>query len=397
MKSKVLTRAICFVYFLLINQYLQAATNAQLEQRIIELERKIDKLLADKQQQQRHLQEQELRVDELESSYESRSNDTTKGMTVSGYADIEYRGSNHDGRNEEFRMHHLSLFFTKQFDDNIKFFSEIEYEDTPKFSGKNDGSGELSEAEGKIFVEAVNFDWVFSQALGARAGRFFAPVGIWSEDHYPPFVTTQERPLHIRKIFPQLVDGASIFGNVELGDNNYFDYNLFIGNGESNVSGKKDLNSSKAVGFRGNYHAPIFDEFMIGFSLYQDGRDSSNNDADKQAYGMHFKTRYKSLTAQFEHAKANLDFPTTIQDSDSDGYYLQLSYAIDPWNIGVRYDFYDRTDLDIEEVSRNTLFANYRVNENVVLKGEYHYDDHRDPSLDDYGFYIFSLTAFLGR
>jgi len=156
--------------------------------------------------------------------YEDLSKEIENNITISGYADVEYRGSSEPGINEEFRMHHLSLFFSKQFDNNVKFFSEIEYEDTPKFEGKNDGSGDLETASGKIFVEALNFDWNYSQHLNIRAGRFFTPAGIWSEDHYPPFVTTQERPLHIRKIFPQLIDGLSLFGSTEFTTNHFFNY-----------------------------------------------------------------------------------------------------------------------------------------------------------------------------
>ncbi|MEP5047263.1 MAG: hypothetical protein ABJ006_02860, partial [Balneola sp.] len=215
------------------------------------------------------LEEQHYLIEELIKKDENR-------MQVSGYADVEYKGSDSPGVSEEFRMHHLSLFFTKKFDNKFKFFSEIEYEDAPKFDGINDGSGELEEASGTIFVEAVNFDWNYSQLINLRAGRFFSPAGIWSEDHYPPFVATQERPMHIFRIFPQFVDGVSGFGRQYLTDLISVDYNVFIGNGESSISGKKDLNSNKATGFRGRIQLPLWDEFNLGFTLYNDNEDSAN-------------------------------------------------------------------------------------------------------------------------
>jgi c-di-GMP-related signal transduction protein len=39
----------------------------------------------------------------------------------------------------------------------------------------------------------------------------------------------------------------SIFGSIEFTTNHFFNYTAYIGNGESNVSGKKDLNNSKGV------------------------------------------------------------------------------------------------------------------------------------------------------
>lgn len=329
--------------------------------------------------------------------YEELSQEINNSMKVSGYADVEYRGSSEAGVNEEFRMHHLSLFFTKKLDNNIKFFSEIEYEDAPKFEGKNDGSKELKISSGKIFVEALNFDWNYSQYLNIRVGRFFTPAGIWSEDHYPPFVTTQERPLHIRKIFPQLVDGISLFGSSEFTPNHFFNYTTYIGNGESNISGKKDLNNSKGVGFKGNYEAPWLDDFTLGFTLYRDNNDSSNNDAEKFAYGYHIKLRQENFTFQGEYAKEKQNFVNVTEDNISEGYYGQFLYQFDQWGVGYRYDVFDKTDLDIDTTTRNSLFINYHLNEYITLKGEYHQDSHDDSMIDDYNFYILSITAYLGR
>ncbi|MBV1910298.1 MAG: hypothetical protein KUG78_13430 [Kangiellaceae bacterium] len=329
--------------------------------------------------------------------YEDLSEELNKSIKIAGYADVEYRGSMEDGVNEEFRMHHLSLFFSKQFDNDVKFFSEIEYEDTPKFEGLNDGSGELKTSTGKIFVEAINFDWNYSQHLNVRVGRFFTPAGIWSEDHYPPFVTTQERPLHIRKIFPQLVDGMSLFGSSELTSNHFFNYITYIGNGESNVSGKKDLNSSKSVGFKGDYEAPWLDDFSLGFTLYRDNNDSSNNNAEKFAHGYHIKLRQGNVTFQGEYAKEELSFENIGEDNISDGYYAQFLYQFKQWSLGYRYDVFDKTNHDIDKITRNSLFINYHLNENFILKGEYHQDSNDDLMIEDYNYYILSVTGYLGR
>ena len=113
----------------------------------------------------------------------------------------------------------MSLFFTKDFGNGWSFFSEVEYEDGPKFEG--DGTT-LSSQDGKIFLESVNMTYLHKPDLSARVGRFFTPAGIWSVDHYPPFVGTQLRPQHIRKIFPQVIDGAGVFGSLTLKDNTYF-------------------------------------------------------------------------------------------------------------------------------------------------------------------------------
>lgn len=367
-----------------------------LEQRIAQLEKLVASLVEQKSQDTNKIEEVSDQVEMAHYSYEDLSDEINKSIQVSGYADVEYKGSSKSGVNEEFRMHHLSLFFTKQFENNIKFFSEIEYEDAPQFEGDDDGSNTKS-ASGKVFVEALNFDWNHSQYINLRAGRFFTPAGIWSEDHYPPFVPTQERPLHIRKIFPQLVDGVSFFGSKEFTSEHFFNYTTFLGNGESNVSGKKDLNSNKAFGFKGDYNAPWLDEFTLGLTLYNDNEDSENDNADKAALGYHLKLRYEDLTLQSEYAKAELTFTGQNNDYTRKGYYGQLLYNLKQWDLGYRYDFYNQNTLEADELTRNSLFINYHVNENFTIKGEYHDDSHKDPLKEDFDFYIFSITGYLGK
>lgn len=379
----------------------------QLEKRILALEAQLKSNTSpDNKQSNTHNESLEEISDQAEMalfSFEDLSNTISHSLKVAGYADVEYKGYEDPDKAGEFRMHHLSLFFSKQFDNNFKFFSEIEYEDAPKFEGTNDGSGGTKVASGKIFVEAVNFDWNKSQYINLRVGRFFTPAGIWSEDHYPPFVTTQERPLHIRKIFPQLVDGMSFFGSTELIENHLFNYTTFVGNGESNtnLSGKSDINSSKAIGFKGDYVTPWLDDFLVGFTLYQDNNDSSENnnetlEAKKFAFGLHLKVRYSNINVQAEFAEADLNFNESINNYKSEGYYVQAFYNLNTWDLGYRYDVFDSKDITMEKIKRNSLFINYHVNESIRLKAEYHDDDYEDPLKNDYGFYIFSITGYLG-
>jgi hypothetical protein len=58
---------------------------------------------------------------------------------------------------------------------------------------------------------------------------------------------------------------------------------------------------------------------------------------------------------------------------------------------------YDQTSLNIEEIKRQSMFVNYHVDESITLKGEYHLNQYEDPLTDDFGFYIFSISTYLGR
>jgi hypothetical protein len=293
-------------------------------------------------------------------------------MDVSGYADVEFIRT--DDNSMGFRMHHVSLFFQKKISQKWSFFSEIEFEDALKHDFSNSTiSGQqvaVGDASGSLFVEGMSFDYQWSPQATFRLGRFYTPSGIWSIDRYPPFLTTQERPAHIRQIFPQFVDGAMMLGTLMLGSS-FMDYHAYVSNGEGNV-GKEDLNNAKAVGVNANIKMRLatLRHFEIGGSAYIDPSDSSVNDERKIAVGMHLRFRLSDLIVQAEGAASQYSSaPQRL------GYYAQLAYAPNRWSGGYRYDSYDE-DLDSSgNKITHTLFVNYRATPNVVLKLEHHFVD----------------------
>lgn len=344
-----------------------------------ELERRLQKL------------EEEVKIanDEVADLAERNKN----AMTVGGYADIEYVGTNESDATAGFRLHHLSLMFKKQLSEDLKFFSEIELEDGV-WMDAGDGSNAL-------LLEALNFDYAVNHSTTARVGRFFTPAGIWSVDHYPPFVATQERPLHIRQIFPQLTDGAAITGNHALG-NAFVNYNFYAGNGETkNFDGKKDSNYNTAAGLRVNASLPIAKVFDVGATLYhekmKDDTSLTNPEPKKKAYGVHAKVKQGSFGFQGEYA--NGTYTPTLGANvgisyHKKGYYGQFSYDIAKWTLGYRHDFFDPdSTAALDNTKVNSLIVNYHVDKNTVLKWEHHLFNLEDPVGKDYYRSIVSIAV----
>ena len=331
--------------------------------------------------------------DQLEETNVANSNE----MKISGYADIEYHNSTADGAEPGFRLHHMSRFFEKRVTDDWKFFSEIEYEDAPFLEYDFTGSGDDSICEGcygKIFLEAANFTYSANPLASVRTGRFFTPAGIWSVDHYPSFVPTQLRPDHVRRIFPQVVDGLGMFGTISLG-NTFVNYDAYFGNGEGN-SGKEDSNSDKATGFKVSLLLPVMKYLEIGGSAYNDTQTKTAGDEDKTAVGAHMKLKFSDFTFQAEYAKAKIE-PEGGTSYNKVGHYAQLMYDMGLWTFGVRHDFYDENDSGDLDITFNSLFVNYRVNQAVVLKLEHHQVEDEDTTKEDYDHTIASIVMYLGN
>ncbi len=315
---------------------------------------------------------------------------------VSGYVDAEYIDDSRDTATIPdkygFRMHHLSLFVTKKFNHDWKFFSELEFED-----GVNTEDG-----IGTIFAEAINIDYQWSPSQYVRVGRDFTPAGIWSVDHYPPFVPTQEMPMHIRKIFPDVVDGIDAHGTVAMGST-FMDYDAYVANGDRtngyDSAGEKDNNHQKTVGGRVSFILPAFNRLELGASVLKDTNTDPSvpENVKKTAIGVHGKLKVGSVTLQSEYASDTKKPQGGGAETKQLGYYLQALYDIQQWTVGYRYDFWDEDKSDANKVTDNAVFVNYHVNPNIVCKLETHMVSNKDSAVEDYQRTILSIAYYLGN
>lgn len=327
---------------------------------------------------------------DFEHEYRSR-------LQVSGYADVEIRSASEHSEHPRFRVHHFSVILTRQIDEHWRTFAEVEFEDAPRVEFTPESQECQGTCTGQIFLEAMNVDYSPWDYAGVQLGRFFTPAGIWSVDHYPPFVATQERPLHIRRIFPQLIDGALVHGVVPVGSV-FIGYDTYVGNGNGGVS-VGEMNRDKTTGLRATVQLPWLTKLEVGASVYTDTlRDGATSETSQYSNGFHVLARSGHLAFQAEAAGARYD-PKGGSAYTTEGYYAQLAYDITAaTTLGYRYDYfhdYDAETLSAVVSERNSWFANFRAQKNVVLKLEHHLGL-RTGAIDD-TLTIGSVVVYLGE
>lgn len=316
-------------------------------------------------------------VQDLDSEFRNR-------LKISGYADVEARAEENA---KYFKLHHFSLFFKKPIASKWHLFSEIEYENAPLFERGDEsttvttpgGQADIQQfehASGTIFLEAMNLDYRWRPGLSARIGRFFTPAGIWSIDHYPPFVVTQERPLHIRNMFPQLIDGLGFYGKLH-GKAVTFNYDFYLGNGENNDKLQQDIDGNKSVGLRLSLDLDWLDQLEVGGSLYHDTNVSNlcaGLDENKTAFGLHLKLQWHAFLLQSEYAKNSFD--SDLDSCRQRGSYGQFAWKWGKAVLGLRNDVLDLLAQPAER--RQSVFINYRLEKDILLKLESHKDKQAD-------------------
>ena len=366
-----------------------------------------------KQEAEEKIQNMEQEIMFFKEQFYDVETELDKFMRISGYMDMEYLASDQKGSASGFRLHHFSLFFRKKIAEKWRFFSEIEYEDGPRYTSKDETItvsdtdtnaqtfATLEESEGGIFAEAFNITYELTPALALRFGREFAPVGLWNLDHYPPYLATQQAPQHIRRIFPRTNDGISAFGSKRF-TNTFLNYHFYLGNGEGN-SGRGDGNPSKSVGTRLAITLPVLSQTEVGFSY---NHDQQNDSRTKNAFGLHTRIKANDLTVQAEYATNTFEAPNGSK-LEHLGYYLQAMYDWGAWGFGYRYDYYDDNTASGAESPEfgvtNSLILNYHAAKNTVFKFEYHMEAPEEAKIggvgDDtaYSHAIASIAVHLGE
>jgi len=334
------------------------------------------------------LEELQVETEIISDNVENLEEILSKGLNVSGYMDVEYIVDDREGKVDGFRIHHFSLFLQKKLHKNWSVFSELEFEDAPFFEAG--GSKELSRSEGKILLEQVYADYHATPNMTLRGGRFLTPAGIWNINHYPPFVTTQSRPLHIRNIFPQYLDGLELSGSVNIHDY-MLSYSGYAANGGGNP-GSGDQNEDKAFGGRLEFNAPLMVELKIGVSALN---DKLNDGTEKTATGADLQLNISALKIQAEYATADMK-PGEGQTYGMQGYYVQALTNLGMWTFFGRYDYFNENDTIADNgVFVSTGGLNYHWTPTVVSKIEANYFDYQNEEVSvDHTVWILSLSVF---
>ncbi len=146
------------------------------------------------------------KIDMLRGLQEDRFRRAAK-TSIGGYGELH---ANHVRPDEgdaksTLDMHRLVLFIAHNFNEKLRFYTELEVEHAFVANGK----------PGQLGLEQGFVDWkVMGESLGIRAGIVLVPMGIVNQWHEPPIFNGVERPMVDKVIIPSTwrEGGIGIFG-----------------------------------------------------------------------------------------------------------------------------------------------------------------------------------------
>jgi len=306
--------------------------------------------------------------------------------TIGGYGELHYNNLSGKGGasdKDEIDFHRFVLFFGHEFNDDIRFFSELEVEHSIAGDGKN----------GEVELEQAYIDFDLNDQHTARAGLFLLPVGIINETHEPPtFYGTERNPIE-KNIIPATwwAAGAGLHG--QLGEG--FSYDAYVHSGLAVPSsfkirsGRQKVSKAKANDLaatgRLKYTGIPGLELAISAQYQQNmGQGLVAGLDDGNLIETHAIWSTGPFTLKALYARWDID-GTAIEAAGADkqkGFYLEPSYKVsEKLGLFARFNQWDNkagSNASDSEKEQWDIGVNYWPHEDVVIKADYQYQNNDD-------------------
>lgn len=331
--------------------------------------------------------------DVMEASMGGGSSSST---SLGGYGELHFNG----GETDQIDFHRFVIFMGHEFNDKIRFFSELEVEHSLSGNGKP-GEVELEQA----FVE---FD--MTDNTTATVGLQLVPVGIINETHEPPTFYGVERNNVEKNIIPATWWEAGVKFSGNIGENLRYDAMVHSGleTPISDSSKAFDIRSGrqkvakatwKNAAYTGRLTWMPVAGVKLGASMqYQsDLTQTSGEPTSATLFSAHADIKHQispenEIGFRALYAQWNLDSNEAelLGKDIQRGWYLEPSFKHNINNgqaVGIfaRYSVWDNAagNALLSENKQTSFGVNYWPHQNVVLKADYQIDNYANISKED--------------
>ena len=306
---------------------------------------------------------------------------TLGGYTEAHYNNLEGAGSASD--KNQIDLHRVVLFLGHEFNDRIRFFSEIEFE--------HDGE--------EVEVEQAYLEMEFNRYIRGKAGVFLLPVGILNETHEPnTFYGVERNPVE-KYVIPSTWWATGIAASGEISQGLSYDFGFHEGlktsADNSYLPRKGRQKAAEALAKNGAFTTRLKWTGMAGLELagtfqYQSditqGMDPTAGSATLyEAHAAYQKGSF-GLRALYAHWDLDGSGPESIGADTQYGWYIEPSYKLTR-SLGffARYNQWDNQaggNFDSGK-SQWDMGLNWWPHEQVVLKVDYQIQDNENGNEQD--------------
>lgn len=297
--------------------------------------------------------------DATPSDYRPGQGWTVPGTNISigGYAAVDYR--NLTGSPASLAIDNLSLLLHWEGEGRLRLFAEVSVENPLVYES---GSGQLK-GQSYAALERVYGDYLYSDAIKLRVGKFLTPIGRWNVIHADPLVWTTSRPLITERAFPTNATGAMVYGTVAVAGRQ-FDYSVYGSIGSEWRPNPRLDPFSEAYG--AHVATSVSTRSELGLSLVSFEQRSSVGE-HRKLVGLDYSWSRERVELS---AEAAYRFSDAGSRFDEKGLFVQGVIPLSRhWYAVARYEFYDPAG-SAPDISLRLLGLAYKPAPWLVMKLE---------------------------
>lgn len=300
------------------------------------------------------------------------SSTTYAETTIGGYGELHYNNLSSDTADKkEFDFHRFVLEFSHDFNEKIRFFSELELEHA-FIADTADG-----DTSGEVELEQAYVELDIDDSSTVKAGVFLIPVGMMNETHEPPAFYGVERNPVEKNIIPATWWEAGAMYSAHT--DNGVSYDLAIHSGLNNTNGNIRSGRQKVAEAAGEslaYTARIKYTGIPGLEVagtiqIQDDMSQGTAATAIGATLLEAHARYSTgaFTVSALYATWDVDINTSAQTQT--GSIVETSYKLNTrTGVFVRQNNWTNNDGTTEK-AQTDIGINYWPHEDVVFKADY--------------------------
>ncbi len=301
--------------------------------------------------------------------------DWAERTQIGGYGEVHYNNKE-NGKTDQIDAHRFVMFLAHDFNDRVRFFSEIELEHSLAGDDK----------PGEVELEQAYVEWDYAEHHSAKFGLFLLPVGILNETHEPETFYGVERNNVESRIIPTTwwESGVMLSGDIAPGLRYDFGMHSGLETDAFDIRGGRQK-SAEAVAEDFAYTGRLKYTGIAGLELaatvnYQEDLLQGLVAGADQASGLLFETHasYQAgpfgLRALYAQWDIDGDQAEAAGRDEQNGWYIEPSWRLTPkLGIFTRFSEWDTRAGDSvdTEVEQFDIGLNYWVVENVVLKADW--------------------------
>ena len=361
----------------------------------------------------------------LDAPISNRGSSWADRTSLGAYGEMLYNDQTSSSSSKELDIQRFVIFLNHQFNDSLRFNSELEIE--------HSFISDDARSPGAIELEQAYLEWDYSRNHSVLAGMHLVPIGILNETHEPNTFYGVERNRIESRIIPTTyrVNGVKFAGRLGGG----FSYDLDVHEGlffESGHGGELAIRDARqngaraemdAMGYTGRLRYTGMPGLELGMTLHyqsdmtQDGSTRSDigrdgvfdvfgnqvDDLDGLLTEAHIVYQSGPWGLRALWAEWNIDNKIAwVANNDLSnnglgreqqyGYYIEPSYRFNS-NFGAFYRFERTNERAASNIgaafdsatNRNLVGFNYWLTDNAVFKLDYQFeDDAIDRDLDGF-------------